>query len=30
MRHRHDYGDAYDYMYDDNGDGTVDAYERQN
>ncbi|WP_186779823.1 hypothetical protein [Streptomyces salinarius] len=30
MRYRHDYGDAYDYMYDDNGDGTVDEYERPN
>ncbi|MFD6436234.1 hypothetical protein [Streptomyces venezuelae] len=30
MRYRHNYGDAYDYMYDDNGDGTVDEYERPN
>ncbi|MET7358387.1 hypothetical protein ABZS76_08025 [Streptomyces sp. NPDC005562] len=30
MRYRHNYGDAYDYSYDDNGDGTIDAYERPN
>ncbi|NEB16720.1 hypothetical protein [Streptomyces coelicoflavus] len=30
MRYRHNYGDAYDYMYDDNGDGTVDEYEPPN
>ncbi|MDX3434396.1 hypothetical protein PV664_36940 [Streptomyces sp. ME01-18a] len=30
MRYRHSYGDAYDYMHDDNGDGTVDEYERPN
>lgn len=28
MRYRDSYGDAYDYMFDDNGDGTVDEYER--
>ncbi|MEU8954687.1 hypothetical protein AB0C93_10300 [Streptomyces sp. NPDC048518] len=30
MRYRHNYGDAYDYSYDDNGDGTLDEYERPN
>ncbi|WAL99544.1 hypothetical protein [Streptomyces sp. Je 1-369] len=30
MRYQHNYGDAYDYMYDDNGDGTIDEYERPN
>ncbi|MFE5754461.1 hypothetical protein ACFQ7M_19020 [Streptomyces massasporeus] len=30
MRYRHNYGDAYDYMYDDNGDGTIDEYEQPN
>ncbi|NEE22936.1 hypothetical protein G3M58_92855 [Streptomyces sp. SID7499] len=30
MRYRHNYGDAYDYMYDDNGDGKVDEHERPN
>ncbi|WP_052745301.1 hypothetical protein [Streptomyces sp. WM6386] len=28
MRYRDEYGDEYDYMFDDNGDGTVDEYER--
>lgn len=28
MRYRSSYGDGYTYMYDDNGDGTVDEYER--
>ena len=30
MRYRDSYGDAYDYMYDDNGDGTIDEYEQPN
>ncbi|WP_432171814.1 hypothetical protein [Streptomyces sp. 1222.5] len=30
MRYRDSYGDAYDYMYDDNGDGTVDEDEKPN
>ncbi|MFF5846491.1 hypothetical protein ACIP4T_32690 [Streptomyces massasporeus] len=30
MRYRDEYGDEYDYMFDDNGDGTVDEYERPN
>ncbi|MFF7731387.1 MULTISPECIES: hypothetical protein [unclassified Streptomyces] len=30
MRYRHSYGDAYDYTYDDDGDGTIDEYERPN
>jgi hypothetical protein len=30
MRYRDSYGDEYDYMFDDNGDGTVDEYERPN
>ena len=28
MRYRDEYGDEYDYMFDDNGDGTVDRNER--
>ncbi|GGV83003.1 hypothetical protein GCM10010228_58610 [Streptomyces massasporeus] len=30
MRYRDSYGDEYDYMFDDNGDGSVDEYERPN
>ncbi|MFD8223087.1 hypothetical protein ACFV16_02810 [Streptomyces massasporeus] len=30
MRYRDTYGDAYDFMFDDNGDGTLDEYERPN
>ncbi|MFJ4539922.1 hypothetical protein ACIP39_28740 [Streptomyces tibetensis] len=30
MRYRGSYGGAYDYTFDDNGDGTVDEYERPN
>ncbi|MEV0177179.1 hypothetical protein AB0I00_39505 [Streptomyces sp. NPDC050803] len=28
MRYRDTYGDEYDYMFDDDGDGTVDEYEK--
>ncbi|MBC2907806.1 hypothetical protein [Streptomyces cupreus] len=30
MRYTDTYGDSYDYMRDDNGDGTVDEYEKPN
>ncbi|MFJ9662157.1 hypothetical protein ACIRPR_29825 [Streptomyces griseoflavus] len=30
MRYRHNYDDAYNYMHDDNGDGTIDDHEQPN
>ncbi|MFF8633531.1 hypothetical protein ACF052_04850 [Streptomyces pilosus] len=30
MRYRHSYDDAYNYMHDNNGDGTIDTHERPN
>ncbi|MER6860526.1 hypothetical protein [Streptomyces pilosus] len=30
MRYMHNYSDAYTYMHDNNGDGTIDAYEQPN